>query len=98
MTETTHPTIADLTVAQITNIQRDMRLSDSQLAETLGFAPAAGERRIKRWKDGAEKPSGPAAKLLLLLHKLDTAMRVRDRGDPARALEIVQDAMPEVLQ
>ena len=90
----------NLSAEQVKGIQHSMRLSDAQLCEVLGFATGAGMTRIQRWKDPhrEEEPSGPAAKLLVLLHRLDSAMRIADTGDNARAMEMVRDALPDYLQ
>lgn len=88
-----------MTAEQITAIQHDMRLSDAQLCEALGFATESGMKRIQRWKQGGEKPSGPAAKMLLLLHKLDRAIKAADAGENMHVvLERVRDAVPDFLQ
>lgn len=87
-----------ISALEVTGIQHSMRLSDLQLSDMLGFARSAGLRRLGRWKDGSDIPSGPAAKMLRLLYRLDAAMRVFDRGDAVRAMEMVREALPEELQ
>ena len=90
--------IKTLTPDMVTGLQHGMNLSDEQLSEVLGFSPKSGPRRIRKWKDGSEVPSGSAAALLVLISKLDTALRQIDNGEIERGHTTLRDAVPDFLQ
>lgn len=96
----TRPVIRGETLSglQVKGIQHAMKLSDEQLAEALGLSASNGTTRIRKWKSGKEEPSGPAAKLLLLLYRVDGALRQIDSGEWDRGHETLRRAVPDFLQ
>lgn len=92
------PTDLKLAGDQITAIQHAMKLSDDQLVEALGLSPGSGRRRLRRWKAGELEIAPSTAKLLLLLHRLDNAIKVIDIGEWDRGHEMLRSALPDFLQ
>lgn len=87
-----------LAAEQVKLMQTAMGLSDTRMVELLGFSPNTGLRRLRRWHDGSEAPTGSAAKLLVMAYRLDRGVKLMETGEWDRAQEVFRGILPDFMQ
>lgn len=76
-------------------IRESLGLSLSQMAVAVGFEVKSGERRIRDWEVGNERPTGSALQAIRFLAAIDAA-RACAFSDDARA--VLLQCLPEFMR
>lgn len=96
--------------AEIVHLRRQLRLSIEQLGAALGFQAhfvqhgaatemkVPGARRIRRWEEGSEQPTGSALAALRYLRAIDRAIGFFEDGEPHRGVEVLRAVLPDFMQ